>query len=163
MKELRMEALAALANRQGQVIINSEYFVYSNGRPGSSVAAGASATYTVQIQADSDFLVEKTAYHADSAGAAQTDSSRPIPNVLVTVVATGSGKQLSNVGVPVPSVFGYGALPFILPQPYFVPASSVIQLTVQSFEAATAWFLTFSFIGRKIYWGAPAIRAAQQR
>lgn len=145
-------ALAAAAGRRGQVLISDEFFVYSTGRPSAALAVGGSSVANITIQADSDFLVEKMTFNADAAGATQTDSSRLLPNVHVQLENTGSGRKLMSVQFPLTGLFGYGALPFILPRSYLFPASSTLQISLLSFEAAVTPFITLNFIGRKLYW-----------
>lgn len=153
----QVAALAAAAGRvssQGipQVLIGDEFFVYTTGRPAAALAAGGTSISNIQIQADSDFLLEKTTFTADVAAAAQTFNTQVLPHANVTLVATSSGRQLMNVQLPLVGLFGTGQLPFIWPRSYLFPASSTLQITLVSFEAANANFITLNFIGRKIYW-----------
>ena len=145
-----MQMLALSAGRAGQAIIADEFFAYTAVR--TSVAAGAAATVNVTIESNSDFLVEKLTYTADIAAAAQTDSSRIIPNVTVQVNATGSGRNMFNITSPIQALFGTGQLPFILPRAYLLPAASTIQITFTSFEAAVTNLITVVFAGRKLFW-----------
>lgn len=145
-------ALAAAAGRTGQRLIADEFFIYTTGRPAAALAAAASSITNISIQADSDFLIEKTTFSADVAAAAQTFNTQVIPHANVTLVATSSGRQLMNVQAPLAGLFGTGQLPFIWPRSYLIPASSILQITLVSFEAANANFITLNFIGRKLYW-----------
>lgn len=149
-----MQILAEMAGRPNQIIIADEFFAYSTGRL-PALAAGAATIASIQIQADSDFLVEKMTYDCDVAGAARTNDSSPVPNVSVSLLATGSGRQLFNTQVPIPTIFGRGVLPFIVPQRYLLPASSVFQINLTSYEAVNSDILTLVFAGRKLYWGFP--------
>lgn len=126
-----------------------DFYVYQEDFSG--LAAGASQTGNVNIQADSDFVVQKLAYAADIAGAAQTDSGRVIPLVTVLITDTGSGRQLMESSVPIPSLFGTGELPFILPQPKLFLARSTINVTVANYSNATTYNLRVSFIGYKVF------------
>lgn len=146
--------IARLSGREGQVIIGEQFAVYSTGRL-AAISAGGTLNPNIQIQADSDFLIEKMTYAADLAGAAQTDSSRVIPNVSVQLQVSGPGTVLFNVQSPLSSLFGNGELPFILPVAYLLAASSTLQITLTSFEASNTPRITLNFIGRKLYW-APA-------
>lgn len=150
---MNMQQLAANAGRVGQVIISDEFYVYSTGRPAAALAPAATSATNIQIQADSDFLVEKLSFNADIAGATQTESGRLLPNVHVLITNTSSGRQLMNVQFPLTGIFGGGELPFILPRQYLVPASGTMQIQLVSFEAAVSPFITLNFIGRKLYWG----------
>lgn len=115
------------------------------------LAAGASANDTIQIEADSDFILQKLTYQADLAGVAQTDATRVLPNVLVLLTDTGSGRQLMQTPIPIPSFFGIGAIPFILPNPRLFMRNSTITVAFTSFEAAATPSVRLAFIGYKIY------------
>ncbi len=115
------------------------------------IAVGALANDTIQIEADSDFILQKLTYESDIAGATQTESNRVIPNVLVQLTDTGSGRQLMQNPIPVPSFFGIGAVPFILPNPRLFMRNSTIQIAFTSFEAAITPTVRLAFIGYKVY------------
>lgn len=117
----------------------------------SSIASGASSTSNINIQADSDFVLQKLTYHADIAAAAVTDSSRVIPNATVLLTDTGSGRQLMESAVPIPSLFGVGELPFILPTPRLFAARATLTVVVANFDAAVTYAIKLSFIGYKLY------------
>ncbi len=114
-----------------------------------ALATGGNATDQIQIESDADFWWIKSAFWADIAGAAQTDSSRVIPNVDVQIVDTGSGRQLLNGNIPIPSIFGTGQLPFILPLPQVFKANSVVRIDFTSREAVITPNLRLAFIGYK--------------
>ncbi|MGH8742848.1 MAG: hypothetical protein ACREUY_01065, partial [Burkholderiales bacterium] len=107
---MNMIQLARQANRPGQEIISDEFYVYTTGRPAAGLAAGGVSQSNIQIQNDSDFLIEKLTFNADIAGATQTDSSRLLPNVSVLLINTSSGRQLMNVQFPLTGIFGNGQL-----------------------------------------------------
>jgi hypothetical protein len=127
-----------------------EYFNYSTGRL-AAITVGATVNTSIIIQADADFLVEKLTYYADLAGVAQTYSARIVPNVTVLITASSSGVQIMNNPVPIPSMFGEGDLPFILPSPRLLGANSQLQIQLVSFEAAVTPAITLNFHGRKLY------------
>lgn len=116
-----------------------------------AIAVGASTNDTINIEADSDFILQKLTYQADNAGIAQTDSSRVIPNVSVQITDTGSGRQLMQDFIPVSSFFGTGQLPFILPNPRLFMRNSTIQIAFTSFEVAATPNVRLAFIGYKVY------------
>lgn len=116
-----------------------------------TLAAGASQTQSIPIQADSAFKWTKAAYYATIANAAFTATTRPIPNMTIQVTDTGSGRVLFNNPVPIPSIFGEGELPFILPVERIFDARSSMQVTVANFDAAVTYTTRLSFIGSKIF------------
>lgn len=128
---------------------NRDYFVYE--AQASAIAVGATAVDTIQIQADADFIWQKATYEADNAAAQQTDATRVIPNVLLQITDTGSNRRLYFNPVPIASVFGTGALPFILTNPRLFLKTSTIQIDFTSFEAAATPTVRLAFIGYKYY------------
>ena len=129
---------------------DEDFFVYQFPTF-TSLAVGGNQTQSVIIQADSDFIIEKLTYQADLAGVAQNDSTRVIPNVTVLITDTGSGRQLSNIAVPITAIFGTGQEPFILPRPKRIAARSTIQAILVSFEAVSVPTIRLSLIGRKVF------------
>ena len=125
--------------------------IYTYSAEVAAIAVGGNANDTIAIEADSDFILQKLTYHADIAGAAQTAATRVVPNVSVLIKDTGSGRQLMDTSIPIPSLFGTGELPFILPNPRLFMRNSTIQVAFTSFEAAITPDVFLSFIGYKIY------------
>lgn len=121
----------------------------------STLAAAASLTDTVTIEADSDFVWVKASYFADIAGAAQTQSTFVVPLVTLVINDSGSGRNLQNEAVPLDSIAGRGLLPFVLPVPRQFKARSSINFTFANYSAATAYANVYlSLIGYKmIYTG----------
>jgi hypothetical protein len=117
----------------------------------AAIAVGASANDTIAIEADSDFILQKLTFHADIAGAAQTDATRVVPNVSVQITDTGSGRQLMSQPIPIPAIFGTGELPYILPNPRLFMRNSTIQIAFTSFEAVITPDILLAFSGYKIY------------
>lgn len=134
-------------------ILVEDFFTYSTPNPFSNIAVGGNATQQIQIQADSDFLIQKLCYYTNTANVAQTANSIPIPNLSCIITDTGSGRQLMNTAIPVANIFGTGQNPFILPKPKLIAASSNLQIQVFNFDAAVATQqLYLAFIGVKIYY-----------
>lgn len=126
-----------------------DFFVYNTVH--SLVAAGTSNTQTIQINADSDFQIEKLTFFADITAAGQTANSRVIPLATVLLVDTGSGRQFSDQAVPIASLFGTGEIPFVLKQPKILMARTSLSVTVANFEAADTYTIRLSFIGSKLF------------
>jgi len=128
----------------------AEFFTYTTGRL-AAIATGATVNTQINIQADADFVLEKLTFSADLAGVAQTFNGMIVPNVSVLLTSSGSASQLMQAAVPIASLFGFGALPFILPYPKVLPANSQLQIQLVSFEAAVTPAITLNFHGRKVY------------
>lgn len=116
-----------------------------------TLTAGTSQSQNFTVEADSDFMLHKLAFFADIAAAAQTNNTLVIPLCNALITDTGSGRQLSSGAIPIPSYFGSGRLPFILPTPKIFLARSVVQVQVENFDAAVTYNLKLAFIGYKIF------------
>ena len=131
--------------------IARDFFIY--GANFLALAPGVSATQSISIQADSDFVVQKLAYRADVAAAGQTQSTRVIPLTTILITDTGSGRQLMNQAINMADFFGTGESPFILPQPKIFRANTLISITLANFDAAQTYNIRLSFIGVKSFQG----------
>lgn len=124
-----------------------------------ALAANASVTDTIQIEADSNFVLQKLAYHAPAPSGTSlaanalglVEAQRIIPNVAITITDTGSGRQLMPAPIPIPSLFGTGQLPFILPNPRLFMRNSTIQVTFTNLDGTNTYTVRLAFIGFKIY------------
>jgi len=128
-----------------------DFYVYES--QALALAPAGNANDEINIEADSDFIMQKLAWQADIAGAAYTDSTRPWPNISVQLIDSGSGRQLMQNPIPVTSFMGTGELPFILPNPRLFLRNSTIQVAYTSFEAGggVTYNIRLAFIGYKIY------------
>lgn len=129
--------------------IRRDFFVY--GINFASLAAAASNEAAIQIQADSEFEVQKLAFFADIAGAVQTESTRVLPLMTIQVTDTGTGRQMFSLPIPIPAIMGDGRIPFILPTTKVFSASSAVLVSVTNYSAATAYLLRVLMIGAKIF------------
>jgi len=135
----------------GRPYVARDFYTYEEDFLEADLVAGATLNGSIEIQADSDFVWQKAAFFADLALAPQTESTRVIPLVTVQLVDTGSGRNLLELAAPINSMFGVGALPFVLPIPRLFFARSTIQVQVNNFSAGTDYGLRLSFIGYKAY------------
>lgn len=129
--------------------ISQDFFVYEVDF--SALAPAASQTSSFTVQQEADFLLTKINMTPDIAAAAYTDSTRPVPLVTITINDTGSGRNLMSSAVPLPALFGSGGLPFILPRQRLFVASSVVNITLTNYDAATTYNIRLSFIGEKAF------------
>jgi hypothetical protein len=117
----------------------------------SNLVAGSSQTSNFTVQQEADFLLTKLTLVADIAAAAFTEANRPVPLVTMMINDTGSGRNLMSSAVPLPNLFGAGGLPFILPRQRLFVASSVVNITLTNYDAATDYNIRLSFIGEKAF------------
>jgi hypothetical protein len=137
--------------KPNQEYIGSDFFTYS--ATFNTVTNGTSQTSNIQIQADSDFEIQKlTAELIVSLG---TDAAPLDFPVTVLLTDTGTGRQLMNQAVPIQSLFGTGALPFILPNTKILAANAVLAVQVNNLSTAVPYDrIQLSFIGRKLFRGS---------
>jgi hypothetical protein len=140
-----------------------DFYVYA--AQAANLAASGQATDTIQIEADSNFILQKLTYLAFDGDLAPdlavattilltgglTAQQRIIPRVGLQIIDTGSGRQLMQEPIPIPSIFGTGELPFILPNPRLFMRNSTIQLTFTNFDAVNTYDIYLAFIGYKVY------------
>jgi len=129
--------------------IRRDFYIYE--AEALALAFGGNANDIINIEADSDFMLQKFAYQADIAAAAFTYNTRPIPLVTIQLIDSGSGRQLMNNPIPITSFMGDGQLPFILPNPRKFLRNSTIQVAFANFDAAVTYNIRLAFIGYKIY------------
>jgi len=130
-------------------VIAEDYYIYSIRF--QALTAGATQNGFIQIEADSDFLIQKLAYASFIGGDAVQVQTQDVPLVTTTIVDTGSGRQLMNAPIPIPSFFGDGRLPYILPTPKLFTKNSRINVNVFNFGDEDYDNLWLNFEGKKIF------------
>lgn len=126
-----------------------DFYIYES--EALALAPAGSANDIINIEADSDFILQKFAYEADIAAAAFVFNTKPIPLITIQLIDSGSGRQLMNNPIPVSSFMGDGQLPFILPNPRKFLRNSTIQIAYTNFDAAVTYNIRLAFIGYKVY------------
>lgn len=117
----------------------------------SNLAVGANGTQSVNVDASSDFLWTESSYEFDLAGAAFLYNTRPIPNMDVFIIDTGSSRNLMNADVPVTSLFGKPETPFMRNLPYLFAAGGTISVKATNRDAAVVTGnLRLSLIGEQL-------------
>lgn len=125
--------------------------VFASAGAANALAAGATGQTTVNISADAPFMIVNQTYDANNANGARTSGTYVVPNATVLLTDTGSSRQMMDVAVPVPSIFGNGQFPYILPVPKLMQANSQLQVVVTNNDAAQGMNLRLSFNGFKLY------------
>lgn len=124
-----------------------EFFIYAIN---FAVPASGTSSGAIQIQADSDFEVQKLTFFADIALNLQTEAERVLPLVTVQILDTGTGRQWFNTDVAIPALMGDGRIPFILPTTKVIAANSSLAFTLTAY-AATAYNVRIALVGSKIF------------
>ena len=154
---------ADLSNRPSRVTVPNapdrgfdyveDFFVYEIDTATGGVAPGATATLTFQIQADSDFKLLKLAQTStNNASITGTqEATRILPLVTCQITDQGSGRQLFSNPVSVPSLFGDGRIPFILPVVRIFKARATVQVLLSNYDTTITYNVRLSFIGSKLF------------
>lgn len=155
----QVQQLLQQRNREGAFAPGSQdpYVVpgprdfYSYTQRAAALANGATTSLTFQIEADSYFYMNALSYTADIAAGPLTESTNVLPLVTLTLLDSGSGRQLMANAVPIPSIMGDGKRPFRLPKPRrFVPTAQ-ITATLVNYSAGTTYNVSLTLSGFKVY------------
>ena len=122
------------------------------------LAASATTVGNIQLQDDSHFLaVAGVALLTDTTNTTvvNSESNANASGVLVLITDVGSGSQLSQVPVPLDSIFGTAQRPAVWPMPKLFRKGGTIATQVQNL-LATARHLRISYWGIRIYPDIPA-------
>lgn len=127
------------------------YYVYS--AQFTNLNAGTTQTRQVQIQADSDFMIQNISASVYSlAGVMQNAASMAVSELIrVQFTDTGSGANLFDQAQPLANIAGTGALPYILPVAKILSANSQLGVQVTSDSALADLEVYLSFGGKKLY------------
>lgn len=124
---------------------------YSYGIQFQNFSSGDTLTGFIQVEADSDFLIQKLAYFSNFNDEQVTVFSQDVPLATILIVDTGSGRQIMNIPIPIGALFGDGRLPYILPTPKLFTKNSRINVTVFNFGQEDYEDLWIIFEGKKIF------------
>lgn len=127
--------------------IDTDHFVHT--ATWNPLGAGATTPVQVQFQNDSDFIICKQMITAYSAVGVLV----LLPDYLVTILLTGTGRQYQDAPQHVGNAFGTAQLPYILPEPKLVPGGSQMTVTLQNLTAVAAR-VDISFSGMKVFYKA---------
>lgn len=106
----------------------------------ASIAALGNASVAINFDQDSKFVWTNTTYFVDLSAAAFTDTSRPVPLITVTMLDTGSGRNLLYSAAPIDSIAGNkGAEKYTLPLAREFAPSATLRLTYANYSAATTY------------------------
>lgn len=126
--------------------IAKEFFVYTASL--SSLASNASNADQVQLEADSDFLINKLTFAVyDAADGALVAA----PNLTVQITDSASGRTLFDEAQPIVSIAGTGELPFVPPVAKLIRAKSTMTVTFANRSSATLYNIALTFAGTKLY------------
>lgn len=124
----------------------SDIFTYTV--PILGLAAGTTApAATLNFDTNTEFKWMYATYAADIAAAGQQYATRVVPLCTVLITDNNSSQNLMNGAVPVPSLFGHGESPYLLPMPRTIPAKSSMTFVVANYDAANTYNLYLQLHG----------------
>lgn len=148
--------LQQLHNLANALNVVEEPFTFTNNLvaagAANALASGAtSAQVITPVDSAAMFIIESQSYAANTLNAAQTEATHVYPLVSVMITDSGTNKQWFDAPVQIPTVFGDGRFPFVLPKPRIVPANAQIACVYQNFDAAAGYNIRLCFNGYRLY------------
>jgi len=113
----------------------------------SSLASGASATQTLNIAANADFIALTIHHRANVAAAGQTVSNKTAPLARILVVDSGSNEQFTNSAVDLENYSTNGNIINTLSYPRIISGRSTLTVTLTNFDAAQTYNIDVFFEG----------------
>jgi hypothetical protein len=137
------------ANPSPMVSSNRAFYTYAARFTAVPSAGASSPVQSITIDNDADFDWMYSTYMATIGDVAQTLGTELIPIALVDI-ATQDTQRMSNLPVPIPSVFGDGRQPLVLPTARRLARRTQIQFTVTNLGAdnINLWLM---LIGQKVF------------
>lgn len=134
----------------GTPYIGQDFYIYQ--ALFGNLAPLANSVQNIQIQSDSDFeWIEATCY-GNLHGATAPFTDNILLPVNITLVDSGSSRQLFSAPIPITTFTGSGKQAFMLPVSRLFKSYSNIQVTAVSFDATNTYdFVSLNFIGRKLF------------
>jgi hypothetical protein len=134
-------------------VLAEEYFIYKIDFAGAPIGPLTRKQIGfIQLENDADFLLQKLAYFIDIVPLfGQTFGSQPYPLIKVLIIDTGSGRQLSNIPIPITTYFGDGRLPYILPTPKLYTKATRIRIEIENFGVQAYSLFNLELQGKKIF------------
>lgn len=124
----------------------------------NQLAASGTSTQSFLVQNDSAFVICKTTFTIADVNNDAVANLQPfgsggaslIVAVLASITDSGSGRALSDSGVPIDSWFGTAQFPRIWPIPKIVDPASNVSTTLQNLDA-TAYHVRLAYHGYKVF------------
>ncbi len=120
---------------------------YSYNLTFSALAAGASATQTVNIAANADFIITGLHHRANVASAAQTVSTKTAPLARILITDSGSNEQFTNSAVDLENFSTNGNIINKFDYPRIVSGRSTLTVQLTSYEATNTLNIDVLFEG----------------
>ena len=113
----------------------------------SALAAAASATQTLNIAANADFVLTNVHYHANIANAAQTVGNKTIALCRMLITDSGSNEQFSNAACDLENYATNAWMQYALEYPRIVSGRSTLTIQLTNYDAASTYNIDLGFAG----------------
>jgi hypothetical protein len=113
----------------------------------SSLTAGSSATQTVNIAANADFIITGLHHRANVAAAAQNVSTKSAPLARILITDSGSNEQFTNSAVDLENYSTNGNIINKYDYPRIVSGRSTLTVQLTSYEASQTLNIDIFFEG----------------
>ncbi len=113
----------------------------------SSLAAGTSATQTVNIAANADFIITGLHHRANVAAAGQNVSTKVAPLARILITDSGSNEQFTNSAVDLENYSTNGNIINKFDYPRIVSGRSTLTVQITSYEASQTLNIDVFFEG----------------
>ena len=147
----QQSAYLASVIRDDRQVLGIDYYSYSGriGTVAAPLANGATDSVSIQIQADSYFVINYMQANTLNNGGTAVNG---VSNFLLQVTDTGSGKTFYNQPTQLTLVTGQQGFPFLLSAPRIVPPSVNLKVDVTNNSGAGSAGITIVFAGARIYY-----------
>lgn len=113
----------------------------------SSLTAGSSATQTVNIAANADFIITGLHHRANVAAAGQNVSTKTAPLARILITDSGSNEQFTNSSVDLENYSTNGNIINKFDYPRIVSGRSTLTVQLTSYEASQTLNVDIFFEG----------------
>ncbi len=113
----------------------------------SALTAGSSASQTLNIAANADFIALTVHHRANVAAAGQNVSTKTAPLARILVVDSGSNEQFTNSAVDLENYSTNGNIINTLSYPRIISGRSTLTVTLTNFDAAQTYNIDVFFEG----------------
>ena len=113
----------------------------------SSLTAGTSATQTVNIAANADFIITGLHHRANVAAAGQNVSTKTAPLARILITDSGSNEQFTNSAVDLENYSTNGNIINKFDYPRIVSGRSTLTVQITSYEASQTLNVDIFFEG----------------
>ena len=113
----------------------------------SSLTAGTSATQTVNIAANADFIITGLHHRANVAAAGQNVSTKTAPLARILITDSGSNEQFTNSAVDLENYSTNGNIINKFDYPRIVSGRSTLTVQITSYEASQTLNIDVFFEG----------------